>query len=212
MEIAPNILREKFTELNLTSPDSSDWQEAISIFQKRIKNRYLDPIEIIIKNDSYVKPRYGFTVLAIDCLLIETLQAFRDGLIDTNGKSKKAIRLFLINSPSFKEHFDKITSEKFYYHFRCGILHQGEIKKKSLVTTSSKKPMVLWNKQNNEMIINRRLFHEALIKDFNQYIDDLKDKKNTKLRNYFLRKMYYICRDDRYKQFKERDYDKIKIT
>jgi hypothetical protein len=212
MDIAPDIPREKFTELNLNSPDSPDWQEAIKIFRSRIKNRFIDPIEIIINNDNPEKPKYGFAVLAIDCLLIETLQAFRDGLIDTDKKSKIAIRLFLTKSPSFKQHFDKITSKKFYYHFRCGILHQGETQYNSLVTTSSKKPMVTWNKKNNEMIINRRIFHEALMKDFDSYINDLEDKKNTELRNHFLRKMYFICRDDRYKLFVEKDYNKIKIT
>ena len=61
--------------------------------------------------------------MAIDCLLIETLQSFRDGLTNTKNKSKKMFERFLTSSESFREHFSKDEAVSFYYDFRCGILH-----------------------------------------------------------------------------------------
>ncbi len=49
--------------------------------------------------------RFGFTVLAIDCLLVETLGAFIDGLEDTDGKSKKTFRAFLRTRKQFAAEF-----------------------------------------------------------------------------------------------------------
>lgn len=117
------------------------------------------------------------------------------------------IKRFLTTSPYFSPYFDDSKAEVFVKHFRHGILHQGEIKKQSKVTTSSKKPLVSWDKNKEEMIINRRLFHPLLIKEFNRYQNELRKKENGDIRNNFLRKMYYICRDNRYKQFKPKLID-----
>lgn len=193
MEIAPRITRKDWLKLNLSSKDNPDWDKAVEIFRSRIQERYLEPVNIIIQKDSTWKPKYGFSILAIDCLLIETLQAFREGKTDTNRTSKQTFRNFLTMTDSFKNHFDNEKANKFYEHFRCGILHQSEIKENSLVKTNSNLPLVSWEPDDNKMIINRRKFHDLLVKEFDNYIEQLK-MGDAKLRKNFITKMNYICR------------------
>lgn len=48
-----------------------DWQTAINIFEDRIRSRFLNII-----NQAQPSLVSGFAVMALDCLLIETLQQF----------------------------------------------------------------------------------------------------------------------------------------
>ena len=101
------------------------WQLAINIFEDRIRGRFLDIIEQIEDH-----PYSGFAVMALDCLLIETLQQFREGVAETKGRSKRYFVSFLRNT-RFKEHFKtEKMAEDFYDWIRCGILHQASPGKK----------------------------------------------------------------------------------
>ena len=195
MEIAPLIDNTIWWKLKLDNPDSPDWQYAIKILRKRIECRYLKPVDILIRKDN-PKPatqrRYGFIVLAIDCLLIETLQAFKEGLTDTKNKSEKIFKNFLTTSPFFKKYFSQSLAQKFYTDYRCGILHQSEVKEKHRVWSIG--PLIRQN--NTEIIINRTKIHDALKNDFYYYLNELKDRKNITLRCNFRKKMDYISRKD----------------
>lgn len=68
----------------------------------------------------------GFSVMALDCLLIETLQQFKKGESDTpRGCGEKYYVEFLTDT-SFNEYFSEDMAKKFYKHIRNGILHQTE--------------------------------------------------------------------------------------
>lgn len=65
------------------------WRTAIEIFEDRIKYRYLDAIDVLQASDDehyklYKQRRFGFSMMALDCLLIETLAQFRNGLKDSD--------------------------------------------------------------------------------------------------------------------------------
>lgn len=62
--------------------------------------------------------------MANSCLLIETLESFKQGLDDTNGKSEKMFVDFFNSETNFEILKNKANS--FYKNIRCGILHQGE--------------------------------------------------------------------------------------
>ncbi|HEY6248356.1 MAG TPA: hypothetical protein VI685_00255 [Candidatus Angelobacter sp.] len=90
----------------------------------RINERHITPVDFLISAEAVKVPserRYGFTVLAIDCLLVETLGAFMEGLEDTEGKSKKTFCGFLRTRPQFATEFtNDHLAEGFYKQFRCG--------------------------------------------------------------------------------------------
>jgi hypothetical protein len=106
----------------------ADWKKAAAIIGDRMSGRFFKIVEHIQDQDFS-----GFAILALDCLLIESLQQFKTGVDTTpNGKGGEYFEAFL-TSPGFDKHFDKAKARKFYKEFRCGILHQAEIKNNSTV-------------------------------------------------------------------------------
>src|ERR1700728_4509612 len=169
MQIAPGVSADNWIRLNLNEPESPDWAVAISILEGRITERFITPVDFLITSEETRPPiqrRFGFAVLAIDCLLIETLQAFIDGIEDTNGKSKATFCKFLRTRRSFSGEFrSDDLAQQFYYEFRCGILHQAEIGGESKVWSVG--PLLQF--ENGRIIVNRNKFHEGVKNEFNRY-------------------------------------------
>jgi hypothetical protein len=80
MQIAPGFDSSEWASLQLDDPQSKDWEKAISVFKSRIYARFVEPADVLISIDEQ-KPaaerRFGFAILAIDCLIVETLGAFQ---------------------------------------------------------------------------------------------------------------------------------------
>lgn len=85
---------------------------------ERFEERYLDPI------GANSRTKHGFTIMAVSCLMVESLESFRRGWGTTNRKSEEAFRSFFSHWDAFSEF--RPVSEEFYKHIRCGILHQAE--------------------------------------------------------------------------------------
>lgn len=128
--------------------------------------------------------------MAIDCLLIETLAAFRMGLTATRGQSKAVFSDFLATRPLFNKHFTKFYAEQFYDEFRCGILHQAEIKGTSRVWSVGK----VIDEDAGRLTVNRTEFHKLVKREIESHAQELADTKNTDLREKFRSKMDFICR------------------
>lgn len=194
MYIAPGIHRDEWLKLELDDSESLDWIRAIGIFTVRIKSRYLEPVDLLIEADESRSPperRYGFTIMAIDSLLIETLQSFREGLTDTKKKSKEMFKKYLTERPGFQDHFNEKQADRIFYDFRCGILHQAEIMGPSLLWSVG---LLRGQKADGTPYINRTKFHEILKEDFELYCDELKNTANSELRKNFRIKMDFIVR------------------
>jgi hypothetical protein len=192
MQIAPGIDSSEWAGLQLDDPLSKDWEKAISAFKSRIYSRFIEPADVLVSIDEN-KPatarRFGFAILAIDCLVVETLGAFQEGLKNTDGKSKATFAKFLSTSPGFRQHFTRRRAEDFYREFRCGILHQAEIAGKGKVWSVGE----LVHEFSGRLTVNRTKFHQQLKSDMETYIATLRDAKNTKLRSNFRKKMNFIC-------------------
>jgi len=94
-------------------------RDAIADFiVERYEERYLDPI------DADPAKKNGFTIMAVGCLMIESLESFRRGWKDTRNRSELAFCSFFSHWDQFVE-FRPVSGE-FYRHVRCGILHQAE--------------------------------------------------------------------------------------
>lgn len=168
------------------------WQSAITIFEDRIRGRFLDVVQRIEN-----QPAAGFAVMALDCLLIETLQQTRQGVAETPGGASKQYFVDFLTQTAFASDFDEKKAEDFYKHIRCGILHQAEIKGSSRIRTDSNLPIVQYAPDNNGLIINRRKFHQKLVQVFDNFIADLRDPANQSLRDRLRKKLDAICQIDR---------------
>lgn len=190
MKISPKFTNEKWKSLIFDKEE--DWLQGIDIFIDRIEGRFLTPISMMEKYE-YA----GFAVMALDCLLIETLQQFIEGKPSTprrKGEVKSYFIKFLVNR--FGEPFDndEKMAEMFYDQIRNGLLHSAEVKKDSRIRKDSDLPIAKYTEQKTGLVINRDKFHSRLKQVIQQYVNDLKDNKNIELRNNFREKMDYIAR------------------
>ena len=189
----------------LTFASEADWQIAIEIFEDRINYRYLDAVKQLQESDDryYVEHRqrrFGFSMMALDCLLIETLAQFYNGLPESPSRENSSFYISFLWQGSFilKSAFDNESKAKLFYKtIRNGILHQAETKDSStiwfrdkeqtelpfIVTPDSKGLRIYW--------LN---FHRLVIEEFIAYCEALKKKDPLSMRNAFKRKMDHICR------------------
>jgi hypothetical protein len=175
--------------------DKAKWPTMIQIFEDRINHRYLDAVEILRKTDTdNSAPRFGFAIMALDSLLIETLAQFYKGKRRSPGGGKNGpfySRFLYEGSFVFSKHFNKPSAYLFWDTIRCGILHQGETKASSKIKKTGCKP---FENIGDGLIIYRDKFHDKLmLKEFSEYVTCLKTGANSDYRTLFIQKMNYIC-------------------
>lgn len=156
---------------------------------QRLFTRYLKPFSY--KDDDFESQyKNGFSIMANCCLLIETLQSFKNGWEDTKSpRSSQAFRDFFSTESEFSEFVDI----DFYKNIRCGILHQGETYGGWKLNRGNKKgskkpPKKLIDKSTKE--INCIDFAKKLENSLKIYSEKLKDAEwNSKLWDNFRTKM-----------------------
>jgi hypothetical protein len=193
MQIAPNFEAAKWKVLALDDASSTDWEVAISALDARIRERYIAPADFLVAAEREVRAterRFGFAILALDCLLVETLGAFLEGLEHTTGQSQKTFCRFLTSRPRFSDAFPQALAERFYKEFRCGVLHQAEVGGTSKVWSVG--PLI--RVEGETIIVNRNEFHDRLKAEFAAYLGELRDPTNVPLRSHFRKKMNFIAR------------------
>jgi hypothetical protein len=180
------------------------WAEAIRVFERRMKERFFTCIDALIKADtrpdtlsssSSIDAHWlpdahcipGFSIMALCCLLVETLQGFRE------GPKPNTIEQFtkFLRRPAFGKAFaeDKIAT-CFVKGIRHGILHEAETRK-----------WVIWREEPSQIVaahedgyaLNRTLFYDAVEREFGSYLKELSDPAKDELRKQFIAQMNSIC-------------------
>jgi len=207
-------------KLNQTYKYDKTWEDAITLFNKRVKRKFFDPIQTII-NGKTLKGE-GFTIVTVQCALIEMFAAFRVGKIFNHSKTSaspkyeydKSQKMFvsLLRSASvFQDNFwqlnnkNKVVIDKpysptdFYKNVRCGLMHEARTKDHWYITATPLTKSVKTEKQflvaeNGKIKIYRTVLHYRLLDYLKEYSDELsKDtKKSEELRKYFARKLDHL--------------------
>jgi hypothetical protein len=129
---------------------------------RRFQERYLIPIS--------PPSVHGFTKMAVACLMIEALESFRRGWLDTRGaKSEHAFCSFFDAHQQFAPL--RGHARDFYKGVRCGILHQAET---TLGWRIRRDNPSLLDQTGNIRTINATKLVEALGSALDQYRDELK--------------------------------------
>ena len=148
-------------------------KEKIACFiQERFTERYITPLRGCNKHGCECNT-HGFSIMAVSCLMIETLESFWQGWPDADGKSKKAFKCFFkrcLDRGSRLGEFNEIATE-FYTDVRCGILHQAETKGGWRIRRDGD----LYNK--TEKTINATKFLNELESALKIYCEELKTSK-----------------------------------
>ncbi len=119
------------------SPDL--WKQAfVEFFQTRLELRYLTPIKVL--QDHATFQGEGFSILAIQCTLVEFLESTIQGINyrhlrrgETLGpyeysSSRDVFASFLVKREPFAREFDDELALDFYAGVRCGLLHEARTK------------------------------------------------------------------------------------
>jgi hypothetical protein len=183
LRISPLYTSDDWQALNQQSP--SDWPVAVTIVRDRLYGRFLSFADRCLLDDYS-----GFVVLAIDCLLVETIQQFIEGK-KRSKKSGEVFGRFLERRP-FQPYFGNETVRNaFYYDIRCGLLHQAEAKNKWLVLRNQDE--LLKTVAEDGYIIDVEQFHAALKESLEDYLTQLCKPENAEARANLWKKMGYIC-------------------
>lgn len=207
------------------SSKDADWQRAISVFERRMDERFFscianlhdegsDPptyVEIPDTPDPLREPAPnqgsapGFAIIAICCLLIDTLQFFREGEPPSvrpqccpqaeddkcGGKhpgSTQAIRVFLAVQLEFTDD----ASKKFANGIRHKLVHRAETN--GWIIRRNTPDGKLFDCTREPYILNRTVFCDALARYFERYVKELRDGKNKNLRKNFLDAMDHVAK------------------
>lgn len=125
------------TELEGSNPP---WQAAFeTFFVRRIALRYLNPIKLLQEHGTFEGE--GFSIVAIQCTLIEFLAATRLGksyrLVKKGeppldnfeySNSSDVFIDFLSSAKPFSAVFTHALAQAFYRSVRCGLLHEARTK------------------------------------------------------------------------------------
>jgi len=189
---------ELINNIELGSNNIEVWKKAWDLFYTRVNTRFLEPINRIIENGT--KKGEGFTVTAIQCILIEFLQAFYEGKVynpsnkpnkPNEYKSSRGMYIrFLHKQLPFCRYFTKDLAKGFYTNIRCGLLHEASTKETSVIK-SEHEDMIIESIDKSNMILYRTNFQEALIKYLKLYKENLFQTRELKIN--FIRKFDEIA-------------------
>lgn len=122
------------------------------------------------------KFRIGFSIMANMCLLIETLETFKQGEDDSNRKSENFFKRFF---DDYKQTHFQLSSDEmkkiigkgeynFYKNVRCGILHQGETTGGWRINNGDKAIDVA------KKLIDAKLFKDEMLKILKEIRENIK--------------------------------------
>jgi hypothetical protein len=166
--LSPRFTVDDWKKLGFSA--EADWQKAVEIVEDRINGRFIEWIDKLIDNTFA-----GFAVMALDCLLLETLYGFQVG---ASTKDTKTAYKTVLTAPPFC--FDHTLAESFYESVRCGIIHDTETRKGWLIRMEAQSKIVELDGAGSH-ILNRTMFHATLTTAFKDWVKQLR-AGNTALR------------------------------
>lgn len=187
------------TKLDLVNGGLAIWPSAFNdYFIQRLNLRYLEPIRVIQENLAFQGE--GFSIVAIQCSLIEFLESTAEGTTyrwlprgQSPGQyeyssSRDIFVAFLSTRSPFSNTFGKDAAHDFYANVRCGLLHEARTKNGWKILAKSPNDTIADVK---ERIVYRNNFQKAIL----EYIDSygVAILSDDALQQAFIRKFDSLC-------------------
>jgi hypothetical protein len=163
--------------------DKKEREPLVNLIHTRFTERFLAQLPI-----KPAENKSGFVMMAIGCLMIESLQAFRKGDEETKGHHDECFRDFFREVEALNPLYP--YAGDFYKNVRCGILHQAETTGGWRIRRDS--GALLFDPET--AVINANLFLKALTDYLDKYCDDLKKAEwGKELWKPVEKKLRHIC-------------------
>ena len=161
-------LSPRYTEKqwNAAFDGGEEWDIAVDIVEDRIKGRWLDAADQLIN-----VPHSGFAILALDCIVLESLWGFMKGCAVPRRGEQQVYRDILTGV-----HFgwSDDQSDSFRELVRNGIIHDAETRSRWLVEKTVPRSIVPQVNKQGDYVLNRTMFHGALKAVFEDWIARLR--------------------------------------
>jgi hypothetical protein len=209
----------------LMTDDPSGWSCAIDVFERRIRERFISCLDALEEADSRLDLNVpvgappdcstlpddrtkvvvpGFAIMGLCCLLIETLQSFREAPAPSGevagpcsypkgpcirpGPSTTDLFRRFLRRPGFQGEFDDdTTARNFIRGVRNAVLHEAETR--GWVIWRDEPEGRIVEREGDRYVLNRTAFYAALKAEFDSYLVELRIPANIALRTRFLKKM-----------------------
>lgn len=187
------------TKPSLVNGSAATWQAAFDdYFVQRLDLRYLTPIKVLQENGTYQGE--GFSIVAIQCSLIEFLESTAEGITYRwlpkgqslgpyeYSSSKGIFVAFLGKRSPFSSTFDENAALDFYANVRCGLLHEARTKGGWRIRADGPNGTVADVKKRT---VYRNNFQRGLL----EYIDSYRAaiQSNKAFQEAFIRKFDSLC-------------------
>jgi hypothetical protein len=209
----------------LNNRDQSAWNCAIQVFERRITERFLSCIDVLIAADSrsdiVVTPNApadstslprdtkqivvpGFAIMGLCCLLAETLQSFRHTPANVPGVTGPSVQAVgPVVADLFREFLklpafnNEFSDDRVATAFVNGVRNGilHEAETRRWLIWREDPPGQIVGRDGRKYVINRTKFYQALVSEFRAYLSDLGDDRNVELRARFVKKMSDIAKE-----------------
>jgi hypothetical protein len=135
--------------------------DKIKIYERQVKGWFLDRASALITT-----PDSNFIVLMICLSYLEGVEQYRTGL-NSNGQSRPIFRNS-INRIFPAHNYTAHNLDELYREARCGLFHNGMVNGKIILSNDPIDAITFQDRDN--ILVNPRLFLNAIINDFDSYI------------------------------------------
>lgn len=191
--------------------DQGKNRQLVDFLRQRFDDRFFEPIKVLRRAPGNTQG-YGFAIMSLCSLLVESIQCFRLGLPSTYEGDLRKLHLHnpqpefqvpktewqkghevfvaFFSEPKHKELFPGISGAEFCKNIRNGLLHQAQTKNGWTITTAQKR---LYAPKKHA--INRNLFAARIEKAFRIYLRELeKAPADGPLWKMARRKMWWLVK------------------
>lgn len=180
--------------------DSAAWRTAFQdFFYTRLELRYLTPIKILQDHGTFQGE--GFSIVAIQCSLIEFLESTLQGLTyryerdpaklgpHEYSSSSRMFVGFLTTRQPFTAEFSQALAEDFYAGVRCGLLHEARTKGRWRIHARHPAGRIV---EPAQKLLFRDGFQDALLRFVEDFGNQL--EHDAGFQQAFIRKFDDLCR------------------
>lgn len=149
-------------------------REKLSMYLNRVQETFLDiSKEIDLRRES----KLGFASILLSCSAIEALAKIM--YFNTGGATSRFNRFCLNNLAIEQQAFQ---SMELYNAYRCGLAHEGRIKRKFSVSYETNN---VFEFSNDFKILNPKLFQETFLSDIRYHFNGREEEMGAVVSNMF---------------------------
>lgn len=179
-----------------------NWETLLAHIKARFDKRFLEPADILLKHEDEeirqgsLPEGLGFSVLAIDCLLIETICGYENGAPTPMRGTSQAFETFLTTAPRFEKAFaQESRANEFVDAIRNGLLHDGETRRGWTIRQGTPTGPIVEDVGSGLIRLYRSAFHEALKDYVAAYFERLRAEDGVELRENLSNRIEQLCKD-----------------